>query len=76
VAEGVARHYNSFILERFIMSSEIVDGANIGKIKSSTEKCISCGVETNVPVALHVDCRYFYIDGAGQCCKECFEKFQ
>ena len=39
-----------------------------------TEKCVSCGAETNVPVTQHVDFRMFYIEGAGQCCKECFEK--
>jgi len=58
------------------MGENIMDGASVSKvkIKSSTEKCISCGAETNVPVTQHVDYRYFYVEGAGQCCKECFEK--
>lgn len=42
--------------------------------KALTEKCVSCGAETNIPVSLHIDLRMFYIEGAGQCCKECFEK--
>lgn len=37
------------------------------------EKCIVCNIETNVPVSEHVDHRNYYIEGAGQLCKECFE---
>ena len=36
------------------------------------EKCIVCEVDTNVPRYLHVDYRDYYIDGAGQLCKECY----
>lgn len=56
------------------MSGENMASATKAQIESSTEKCISCGAETNVPVTQHIDFRMFYIEGAGQCCKECFEK--
>lgn len=38
------------------------------------EICIICGKETNVDVNTHIDYRYGYVEGAGQCCKECYEK--
>lgn len=38
------------------------------------EICIICGNETNVDVNTHIDMRYGYVEGAGQCCKECYDK--
>ena len=38
------------------------------------EICILCGKETNVDINTHVDYRYGYVEGAGQCCKECYNK--
>ena len=38
------------------------------------EICIICGNETNVDVNTHIDYRYGYVEGAGQCCKECYDK--
>ena len=38
------------------------------------EICILCGKETNVDVNTHIDLRYGYVEGAGQCCKQCFDK--
>jgi hypothetical protein len=38
------------------------------------EKCIMCGSLTDVKVSTHIDYRYGYVEGAGQCCKECYEK--
>jgi hypothetical protein len=38
------------------------------------EICIICGSETNVDVNTHIDYRYGYVEGAGQCCKECYDK--
>ena len=37
------------------------------------EKCIVCETDTGVPIDLHVDYRDYYIEGAGQLCKGCFE---
>ena len=42
--------------------------------KIETEICVSCGVDTKIPVYLHIDSRHHYIEGAGQLCKECFTK--
>jgi hypothetical protein len=38
------------------------------------EKCIICGVDTEVDVTTHVDFRVGYIEGAGQLCTECYLK--
>jgi hypothetical protein len=38
------------------------------------EICILCGKETNVDTNTHIDYRYGYVEGAGQCCKECYNK--
>lgn len=38
------------------------------------EICILCGKETNIDINTHIDLRYGYIEGAGQCCRECFTK--
>jgi hypothetical protein len=38
------------------------------------EICIQCGKETNININTHVDYRYGYVEGAGQCCKECYDK--
>lgn len=35
------------------------------------EKCVLCGVETDIPRDLHIDFRYGYIEGVGQLCKSC-----
>lgn len=38
------------------------------------EICIQCGKETNVDINTHIDYRYGYVEGAGQCCVECYNK--
>lgn len=38
------------------------------------EKCVLCGEQTNVPVSMDINLRKFYIEGAGQLCKECYDK--
>lgn len=40
------------------------------------EECIVCGVETNEPKYKHIDFRYNYIEGAGQLCSKCAEKYE
>jgi mannose-6-phosphate isomerase-like protein (cupin superfamily) len=39
-----------------------------------TEKCVSCGVDTGVNVHTHVDFRFYFVEGAGQLCKSCYNK--
>lgn len=38
------------------------------------EKCIVCGKDTTYYFNDHIDMRYGYIEGAGQCCVSCFDK--
>lgn len=42
--------------------------------KCKNEYCMACNKETDVPVNLHIDFRNYYVEGAGQLCKECFER--
>ena len=37
------------------------------------ETCVTCGVETDVPIDKPVDVRYHYVEGAGQLCKKCWD---
>lgn len=39
-----------------------------------TEKCVGCGVDTKIDVNTHVDYRFYYVEGAGQLCKSCYDK--
>ena len=36
------------------------------------EKCVSCGVHTTDLITTHVDQRLYYVEGAGQLCKRCY----
>ena len=38
------------------------------------ETCIICGKETDININTHIDYRYGYVEGAGQCCKECYDR--
>jgi len=38
------------------------------------EICIICGKQTTIDVNTHIDLRYGYVEGAGQCCKQCYDK--
>ncbi len=38
------------------------------------ETCILCGKVTDILIDTDINYRYGYVEGAGQCCKECFEK--
>jgi hypothetical protein len=40
------------------------------------DECIVCGIETNEPKDKHVDFRANYVDGAGQLCSKCIEKYE
>jgi len=46
------------------------------KVTSEMDECIVCGVETNEPKDKHVDFRANYVDGAGQLCSKCIEKYE
>ena len=46
------------------------------KVVSEMEECIICGVDTNEPKDKHIDYRYNYVEGAGQLCSKCAEKYE
>ncbi len=46
------------------------------KVLNEMDECVVCGVETNEPKDKHVDYRYNYVDGAGQLCSKCAEKYE
>lgn len=39
-----------------------------------TDKCVSCDEDTGVRKDMPVDVRLFYVEGAGQLCKKCWNK--
>jgi len=42
--------------------------------KPEMDLCVSCGIETEYPKHAHIDYRFHYVEGAGQLCKECYDK--
>jgi recombinational DNA repair protein (RecF pathway) len=36
------------------------------------DKCVMCGEKTAYDELDHIDYRYFYVEGAGQLCPECY----
>lgn len=46
------------------------------KVSPEMETCISCGAVTNEPKDKHIDFRYNYVEGAGQLCSKCAEKYE
>jgi hypothetical protein len=38
------------------------------------DKCISCQKDTQYDEMTHIDIRYYYIEGAGQLCPNCYNK--
>lgn len=44
------------------------------KIKDMKDKCVLCGEETPYLMTENINNRHFYIEGAGQLCKDCHDK--
>lgn len=38
------------------------------------ETCVLCGGETPYEMTENINNRYFYVEGAGQLCKDCHDK--
>jgi len=38
------------------------------------DKCVLCGKETPYLRSTHIDMRYYYIEGSGQLCEDCYNK--
>ncbi len=43
-------------------------------VEEEYEKCIICGVTTNIPISMPIDWRENYEIGLGQICAECAKK--
>jgi hypothetical protein len=43
------------------------------KVIMNNEKCILCDNETSIDKSTHIDYRYYYVEGVGQLCKECWK---
>lgn len=41
-------------------------------MKQEKDKCIMCKKETEYTKNTHIDFRQYYIEGAGQLCKKCY----
>jgi len=46
------------------------------EVTTEMEECIVCGVDTNEPKDKNIDFRYNYIEGTGQLCSKCAEKYE
>ena len=57
-----------------LASSSLALGMVIKEVCMETEKCVTCGIDTGVPVNEHVDLRKNYVEGAGQLCAQCWGK--
>lgn len=38
------------------------------------EPCILCGMLTEIPLTMPVDCRQYYVEGIGQLCEHCYSE--
>jgi hypothetical protein len=47
---------------------------SVGNSNEIYETCVLCGAKTDVKITTHIDYRYGYVEGSGQCCKECYDK--
>ena len=43
-------------------------------MEQEKEKCVACNEETPVNKNDHVDSRFYYVEGAGQLCKKCWNE--
>jgi hypothetical protein len=39
-----------------------------------SEKCVSCGVITDINSTTDVNYRSYYVEGGGQLCKKCYDR--
>ena len=46
----------------------------IDSLKENVDKCVMCGAKTEYTKDTHIDDREYYVEGAGQMCKQCHTK--
>ena len=57
------------------LMSECIEMKNVNEKKpNKRDKCVSCNEETQFDEFEHIDFRYFYIEGVGQLCCECYNR--
>lgn len=44
----------------------------VSKDSAVYEKCVLCGKQTDIKSDTHIDMRDFYVEGAGQLCRDCW----
>lgn len=47
---------------------------SLKRVKDKMDVCVRCGKETPYLKSTHIDQREYYIEGAGQLCKDCFNE--
>lgn len=62
------KHMNRNRLEQEKENGKIEKSSNSGIF----EICVSCGKQTDIPREKHISERRFYIEGAGQLCRDCY----
>ena len=64
----------NFIRKTQRNGTTIPDYLTQGHMNNPIDKCVICDKDTEYKFNDHIDFRYGYVEGAGQCCKECYEK--
>jgi hypothetical protein len=56
------------------LTLQIADAREIEEtsVSGAFEICVSCGKQTDIPREMDISERSFYIEGAGQLCKDCY----
>ena len=49
-------------------------GTKVTEKDSEKDKCVLCGCDSPYEKNEHIDYRFCYVEGAGQLCKECWNK--
>jgi hypothetical protein len=47
---------------------------DLKSLTNMKERCILCAEETPYEMTENINNRYFYVEGAGQLCKDCHDK--
>ena len=56
------------------IAKEIASEIANDRTPNKRDKCVSCHAETEYDEFDHIDLRYFYVEGAGQLCAECWKE--
>lgn len=67
---------SSSIFQKNLQPKEVVPAAVLLKevAGDEIEGCVSCGTDTPYKKNTHIDLREHYVEGAGQLCKDCWDR--